>query len=971
MSDDSLAQELMEESGETSQEIVDLELRLFASLISDKQGIRQYLVKNLHQHEAFDFISNAWKAAINSAQEGQVFTLETFLHLPDLTQIEKGMIESANYVPACNSIEEVEILSTQVKEKYFRNKLIKAISTPVSELSQGQLSVSDALGQLARELESISGETANTDSLGLGVGHNAMAVADAVLTESNLSIIPTGITGYDEKAGGAAKGEQIIVACPTSSGKCHGKDTPIMMFDGTIKMVQDIKKGDLLMGPDSTPRKVLGTTKGRGMLYQVTANDGAESFICNAPHVLSLRWAFNSKRSSRKQGDLINIPLNEWLNKSADFKRSAKMWRPENGIDLPAQEVPFDPYIVGAYLGDGSNLHNISNITLAHANREIVDYFQSWGATKGYSIEAKADSGASTTYYIRDEGVGQGQHRTEDGGYKSSKWRTFLREELFPNNVRTLPDLYVYNSREVRLQVLAGLLDTDGWHCNGKFEIFNKSEVLRDKIVYLARSVGLKANRREGWSDPGNGYEPGYYYGAYISGNTDIIPTKVARKQSEGWSSIKNPNYYGFTVQKKSVGDYYGFELDGDHLYLLGDFTVTHNTTFMNQLCINMGLGMVGREYKGTPRSVLYISLEMSEEEMWKRILANLCAIEVSQFRRPETFTDEQRAFIKETLVNLSNYLARVGHRFTLRGASSADIQSIRAELAAHPYDILCVDYLNLMAEGDQLWSEMGKIARELKILAQRRDFVCITAAQLDEDSLKIRYSRMVKEHCDTVLMWNLVRPEGQQEEVSSAYTEIFVDKGRNTGKFSFWVHFNFKYMMVTPVNPSQQLGLYQSPAAGQALPLPGANSIGVTHQGAQLALPNNSQPSTITQQALSPHLSAPPQQAAAQSSPLSPPVAQAAAPQQSAIDILNTSVGALTEDKGPLPGQANELDELVDARRVDMPGSLPAGVLSPNFDAFKAGDSPSGVTTMLQDIQAEAELEEVSQYDRDNVIEL
>lgn len=613
MSDDSLAQELMEESGETSQEIVDLELRLFASLISDKQGIRQYLVKNLHQHEAFDFIPNAWKAAINSAQEGQVFTLETFLHLPDLTQIEKGMIESANYVPACNSIEEVEILSTQVKEKYFRNKLIKAISTPVSELSQGQLSVSDALGQLARELESISGETANTDSLGLGVGHNAMAVADAVLTESNLSIIPTGITGYDEKAGGAAKGEQIIVACPTSSGK----------------------------------------------------------------------------------------------------------------------------------------------------------------------------------------------------------------------------------------------------------------------------------------------------------------------------------------------------------------------TTFMNQLCINMGLGMVGREYKGTPRSVLYISLEMSEEEMWKRILANLCAIEVSQFRRPETFTDEQRAFIKETLVNLSNYLARVGHRFTLRGASSADIQSIRAELAAHPYDILCVDYLNLMAEGDQLWSEMGKIARELKILAQRRDFVCITAAQLDEDSLKIRYSRMVKEHCDTVLMWNLVRPEGQQEEVSSAYTEIFVDKGRNTGKFSFWVHFNFKYMMVTPVNPSQQLGLYQSPAAGQALPLPGANSIGVTHQGAQLALPNNSQPSTITQQALSPHLSAPPQQAAAQSSPLSPPVAQAAAPQQSAIDILNTSVGALTEDKGPLPGQANELDELVDARRVDMPGSLPAGVLSPNFDAFKAGDSPSGVTTMLQDIQAEAELEEVSQYDRDNVIEL
>ena len=35
---------------------------------------------------------------------------------------------------------------------------------------------------------------------------------------------------------------------------------------------------------------------------------------------------------------------------------------------------------------------------------------------------------------------------------------------------------------------------------------------------------------------------------------------------------------FGFNIESLGVGDYYGFELDGNHLYLLGDFTVTHNT---------------------------------------------------------------------------------------------------------------------------------------------------------------------------------------------------------------------------------------------------------------------------------------------------------------------------------------------------------------------------------------------------------
>lgn len=57
---------------------------------------------------------------------------------------------------------------------------------------------------------------------------------------------------------------------PCGRGKCLAKNTEIVMFDGTIKYVQDIVVGDLLMGDDSTPRKVLSLARGREMMYKIS-----------------------------------------------------------------------------------------------------------------------------------------------------------------------------------------------------------------------------------------------------------------------------------------------------------------------------------------------------------------------------------------------------------------------------------------------------------------------------------------------------------------------------------------------------------------------------------------------------------------------------------------------------------------------------------------------------------------------------
>ncbi|MCW6598784.1 DnaB-like helicase C-terminal domain-containing protein [Yersinia ruckeri] len=249
-------------------------------------------------------------------------------------------------------------------------------------------------------------------------------------------------------------------------------------------------------------------------------------------------------------------------------------------------------------------------------------------------------------------------------------------------------------------------------------------------------------------------------------------------------------------------------------------------TTLMNQLCLNMGLGMQNREYVRQPLSVFYISLEMSQREMWGRMIANLSGIPVARFRQAELMSDEEKQQVAETLKSMSEYLAANGHMFRFENAEYGSIDAITRVLATHPFDIVIVDYLNLMADGENLWSSMGSIARSLKLLAQKRNFACITAAQLDEDSLKIRYSRMVKEHCDTIWLWT---PSGgvkdANDEVVSAFTEIYVDKGRNIGKFSFWVHFDFAHMIVNSVNPITELGLNGAAPANQVQRLPGVSN--------------------------------------------------------------------------------------------------------------------------------------------------
>jgi hypothetical protein len=335
------------------------------------------------------------------------------------------------------------------------------------------------------------------------------------------------------------------------TGKCQKIGTPILKFNGEVVPIETIKIGDLLMGPDSKPRKVLSTTKGFGKMYKVTPTKG-DPYTVNDKHVLSLKYSGTE--------NIINIPIEEYLQDIGTSRFQLKGWR--TGVDWNKQEVPLPPYILGLWLGDGNN-----NTPIIHtADQEVITELERFVASIGLELSkySKKNNSATVCRIISSH---------------TKSINPFL-ENLRSLNVmgnKHIPLKYRANDKQTRLELLAGLIDSDGHLGCGGYEILTKYPKLRDDILFVARSLGFAAysKEKESYCQTGGG---GIYHRIFISGDTSKIPVRIKRKKAAPRKQIKDVLKTGISVDYANDAEYFGFELDGDSLYLLGDFTVTHNS---------------------------------------------------------------------------------------------------------------------------------------------------------------------------------------------------------------------------------------------------------------------------------------------------------------------------------------------------------------------------------------------------------
>ena len=342
------------------------------------------------------------------------------------------------------------------------------------------------------------------------------------------------------------------------SGKCLRANTEVLMHNGSIKKVQDIREGDKVMGPDSKPRTVQGTCKGRGPMYRINPVKG-DPWVCNDAHVMTLT------SNNNKKDQVFDIPLREWLeNQHLTRNNRAKLFRVP--VNFPAKATEFDPYLVGVWIGDGTRRQPY----VTTGDKEVKDYLQGICVEYGWGCEVKYSCPRETAWLVQ---------MGSDGIPRTTNPAKRLVKHLTNGTGhKIIPKEYLVNSRKVRLQLLAGLLDTDGHlHCNC-YEITNKCPEVAKDILFLARSLGLSAYCTEKSVQLKTWDEPRVYCRISICGDTSMIPCKVPRKRATKRKQAKSGLRTGFSVTAEGVGDYYGFTLDGDSRFLLGDFTVTHNS---------------------------------------------------------------------------------------------------------------------------------------------------------------------------------------------------------------------------------------------------------------------------------------------------------------------------------------------------------------------------------------------------------
>lgn len=374
----------------------------------------------------------------------------------------------------------------------------------------------------------------------------------------------------------AGGGGNPLVEMPTG---CHARGTKILMHDGSLKTVEDVRVGDLLMGPDSSPRRVMRLCRGREAMYRIKTLCG-ESFDVNAGHVLHLQSTNEGKQRYKcyKTGkETVDITVSDYVKKSDTFKRLHKLTK-ASMIFFPARQKPLiNAYFLGALLGDGSTGATISITTM---DDEIAAVCTGYAGQMGCLPTVKRKPGNKAYAVLFSDARGAGHHRKR--GAAPNPLRKALRDYGLINVVcaeKFIPDDYKLGSASVRLQVLAGLLDTDGHLSNGYFDYVTKSLDLAQDVCFIARSLGFRCSipkKKVVRPTPGN--NGGSYWRLSISGNIEIIPTFLLRKQAGARKQKKSPLKTGFSVTRRPSASYYGFELDGDHLYLTSDFIVHHNS---------------------------------------------------------------------------------------------------------------------------------------------------------------------------------------------------------------------------------------------------------------------------------------------------------------------------------------------------------------------------------------------------------
>ena len=394
--------------------------------------------------------------------------------------------------------------------------------------------------------------------------------------------------------------QYALIVMARKQGKALALDTEIPTPDGW-KLMRDIHFGDYVFGQDGKPSRVtLESEVFDKPMYLVTFEDGS-TIKASADHI----WTVQTKRSRRsakayvkrkthqtksrkyRDGGWFEVTTqemaedNSFLYRRADgsgveYKYRVPMQLP---VEYPAKNLPIDPYVFGAWLGDGTSTKPQITIGVEDEDEMAANL-----SLRGHLITKhsypSADGRAPTydiDHHVKDGKIGPFKKKLNDLGVLGNKH---------------IPDIYMTASVMQRWELLRGLMDTDGTCTkDGQCEFVQKRKVLAEQFVELCASLGIKAAMHSKHANC-NGVPAGIVYRVQFYTDKAHSCFYLRRKHSRLKDHLAPRMSCKTIVSIEPIPNEPSkcIAIDNDsHLYLAGrHYTATHNTSLAAAIEIYM-----------------------------------------------------------------------------------------------------------------------------------------------------------------------------------------------------------------------------------------------------------------------------------------------------------------------------------------------------------------------------------------------
>lgn len=424
----------------------------------------------------------------------------------------------------------------------------------------------------------------------------ALEDAEVASRTDGLSGAPTGYDEFDEITGGLEPGTVTIIAGRPAMGKAQPLNSRVLLADGSWKTIGTLSIGDRLASIDGAPSCVVGIyPQGLKEIFKITLSDGRSTLACDE-HL----WRVNSCKFSSKSKILNTATVKNMLTQSRYKTRlSLPLVSGDFGLD---KNISVDPWLLGALLGNGylsskkisfsTNDEQTLSRLIDKIGSENVKY------SGGYDYNILFSFGKGKELKSALDGLGLLDCLSYD---------------------KFIPKNYMSSTKNVRLQLLRGLLDTDGWvEKFGTVRFATSSVKLAYGVQELCFSLGARCSLSM--------KKPIFSYKGEIKEGEISYVLNISHKEKSGLLSLERKVARASIKQKfkaptitsiESVGSEDAACIEVSHperLYVTDDYIVTHNTA--------AGLGIAIRSAKITGKRSLYWSGEVSKKQMSQRAVA-------------------------------------------------------------------------------------------------------------------------------------------------------------------------------------------------------------------------------------------------------------------------------------------------------------------------------------------------------------